>query len=501
VQAAADNASNQLRAMLIMPEMYGAVGDGTADDTVAISAAIAAAGGRTLILAGRYLINPSQTIAIPPAATLRWMPTGELIVPAAAALPAQPGTGNAYLLALGHNVRLESPRIRGTLPATLPARSLGAVIGYFVSAPQIIDPDISGFTGPGIVLSGAPGWLIERGRVSNCGRSLGNPARAQGGVTVGTYEQRPGDPWYGGGTARGLTVTGSGLDGILVDGVDVTIEGGAYNGNGVDITTPNPDTGATGAAGVFAQNTRNLRILNVTVSGNTGNGVDMMAHTGPVNHQPIISGVVADRNGASGIQVDGAYLPRVLDCVCSNNGQGGATQTQRDGITIASSERVTGAIVRGCRLYDDQGAAATQQRGVATRINVSSDIDGLEITDNVIYGNVMEPVGSANNPDNLVTAGQATIARNGTVQALTRGWNGPLINRADVIHVTPTAAIQITSLIPAAPGTRVTVRHIGTDQSITLVDGPLLRVGGTDLTLTPGQSVRLEASGDTWWRA
>lgn len=393
---------------------FGALGNGTADDTAAMLSWIAAAaGGVAFVPPGTYLINPANITYLAPG-TLLWMApgatfklaanaqislTGGLYYIFAASLGSSYGSGDFVTL---DNFTFDGNRLNQT-------KKITAFLFYKVKAPTLNSPYVINCTGEAFVCTDTPNLTIYNPYISQCGRT-GNSGTARPGIAV-VGDVALADPWHPyNQRIIGGYVEYSGLDGIIFNGTDASIYGVTSNYNGVDVPAP------LGAAGIFytsnaaAATIRNITIDSCTCIGNTGHGIDTAPNASPLVGIRIIN-CECSLNNFAGIQADATSYAWIENNRCYDNAQSG-TALLKGGIILSVNFAVDRAYIR--RNVSKNIAGTTQKWGLQLGATAASALTNLIVMDNDFSGNQTGGIGTeyGSQPLQFVTGGYGSFARN-----------------------------------------------------------------------------------------
>ena len=287
---------------------------------------------------------------------------------------------------------------------------------------------ISGNTGTGLVLDDAPGNTVSGNRI---GTDLpGNAARTNGGdgifVGLGSSSTQILDNQISGNTGNGVLISGNNVTGCMIDGNII--------GLNADGTATLPNSTGVGISGGATGNIVGGPSGN-TISGNTGTGIAIAGAAGnTVSGNRIgtdIPGNVARANGGDGISVglgssstqilnnqisgntgNGVFISGndVSDCVITGNVIGlNASGTARLGniqCGILIVDGVTNVTIGGTtpaeRNVISANLAGVKMVGVGTSFNtVEGNYFGTDVTGTIGLGNILDGVvlvdGASNN--------------------------------------------------------------------------------------------------------
>ena len=309
---------------------YGAVGNGVADDTAAIQAAVVAANGRipVAIPAGTYMINAGTGLQLNIAGT-------RLILAPSATLKAITNSLASYVIL---NVTAADCAIVGGIV-------MGDITTHVGSA---------GEWGHGIIINGAAHrCLVERVTVKHCwgdGIYIGNgmPTDVQVVQVIADSNRR-----------QGMSVVGANR---------IRVQGGSYINTGalgavaptagIDIE-PNPSSG---------NNVIEFILEGAVCASNVGPGIQLTRATAQTTRGKV-SGCIASANGQAGILSAGSAGSLAVDVVgCS------AIYNSGDGVQAACP----GLVVNGGRAFANTG------HGVSATTQV--DLQGCTVSFNAKCG-------------------------------------------------------------------------------------------------------------------
>ncbi|WP_317259170.1 glycosyl hydrolase family 28-related protein [Paenibacillus sp. J5C2022] len=339
---------------------YGAIGDGTTDDTDAIQAAIAACsaagGGVVCFPAGTYL---SGTIQVGGNMKLRGVGQDVTL------LKLKPGTNDALMVGtLTENVTISDM----TLDGNASQQTTGSTV-IFWKCKRITIDHIKVVNSHVIALN-MSNVMASRITRSHLKGTIGN--------TVISFSLD--DPQYAEGNnwVMDNLIEDGYLDGIIYNTNRGVISGNIIRNNGL---VPNNTAG-----GVYINNKFGIVISNNLIEGNDGNGIDIIDAT-----EIISEGNWCVNNNSAGIMYASVTNSQIIGNVCKNNGKAPATG-QDDGISILGNSHLV--TITGNRCFDDQ-SVKTQRYGIHA-IDTSHD---LLITSNILKDNWIGPlstVGSSN---------------------------------------------------------------------------------------------------------
>jgi hypothetical protein len=479
---------------------YGALGDGTTDDTANIRTALTASAGKRLIFpAGTYLVDPATTFSISSGTTLEWLPGATVKLKAAAQIAADSYLFTATLGA--DNVTLLNPVYDGN--RTNQTKRIRFLVGFKAKNLKVLGGRFADSTGAAMVISNCANAQVIGNVVERCGRT-GVLATAEQGVSVGC-DVAALDPYE----AYGCVVernrfTACGLDGLICSAPGIRVALNTSNGNGVDKTTVGAagiwlgTSGSNGAHGAFV-------VGNVCYD-NAANGID----AGPANTTlkgVKIMGNFCFLNGTSGIQMDYMQKLEIIANHCYNNYQPSAAgvtlsakDSQRGGIVIASNNAVTGAIIEKNYCWDDQGGK-TQVYGIQIGVTSTSAPSDLVIRDNELTGNLTSAFGSEypSLPASFTTTGYGSFARNNghtpTVTALT---SSKVPFTSDTITVTLASTANVLGLSTGRVGDVVTLVFGNGNATLKATGGTFVLAGAVDFTPATGDRVTVKFDGTNW---
>ena len=346
---------------------YGAAGDGTTDDTVAIAAAIAAcaAGGGGIICfpAGTYLTGTVQV-----GGNMELKGVGQDVT----VLKLKSGVNDALVLGtLTENITVSNM----TLDGNAPQQTTGSTVIFWkckrirIEKVKVVRSHVIALNMSNVMESTITQCHLK-GTIGNTVVSFSNDDAAYA----------DGNNWV--------------VDNLIEDGY---LDGIIYNTNrgliANNIIRNNGLVPGKTAGGIYVNGKFGIVISNNLIEGNDGNGIDI------INATEIISdGNWCSDNNSAGIMYASVTHSQIVGNVCKNNGKAPATG-QDDGISIlGSSSLIT---ITGNRCFDNQ-SVKTQRYGIHS-IDSSNE---LLITSNILKGNLnggLSTVGTANvTANNLV---------------------------------------------------------------------------------------------------
>lgn len=327
---------------------FGAVGDGTTDDTSSIAAAIAAChtggGGMVYFPPGNYLTGPQtlgsnmQVIGAGIGTTVLTLKNGS--------------NGNVLAGVVASNITVSQL----TIDANADNQTSGGGIVFYkckqiwLDRIQVIDSHTIGVSMSEVMDS----------RVSNC-HLKGTKVNAV--LWFGSA-----DPAYEAGNNEvvGCILEEGVLDGIIYNTNRGTITNNVIRNNGLVVNNT--------ASGLYINGKKGTIIANNLFEYNDGNGIDV------INCTEIISeGNWCNDNNSAGIMYSNTTNSVINGNICKNNGKSPATH-QDDGITILGQS--TRNVISNNRCFDDQ-AVKTQKYGIESR----DSSNYLLITGNIVAGN------------------------------------------------------------------------------------------------------------------
>jgi len=339
---------------------YGAVGNGSTDDTSAIAAAIAACvtggGGIVCFPAGTYLTG---TIQVGGNIALRGVGQDVTV------LKLKSGVDDALVLGtLTENISLSDM----TLDGNAQQQTTGSTVIFWkckkirIENVKVVHSHVIALNMSNVMESVIARCHLK-GTIGNTVISFSNDDAAYA----------DGNNWV--------------LDNLIEDGY---LDGIIYNTNrgliANNIIRNNGLVPGNTAGGIYVNGKYGIVISNNIIEGNDGNGIDVIHAT-----EIIAQGNWCANNNSAGIMYAGVTNSQIVGNVCKNNGKAPAT-AQDDGISIlGQSSLIT---ITGNRCFDDQ-AVKTQRYGIES-IDTSNE---LLITSNIVKGNLtggIATVGSTN---------------------------------------------------------------------------------------------------------
>lgn len=381
---------------------FGVVGDGATDDTIAMQAALAAA--------GRLYVPPSMTCLV---GTLSVSSNTCLTIDGTLTLKASTNSNLLSLSGVG-NVVVDGI---GTLDGNKANNGSGTANRAGISVASCTDVTILGVKIQNCVnwpinVTASTNVVLGRVRAANSGNSV---EFAAGSSNCWASEMEisgigdEGFAFYGGVFQCGLfasTVTGSAASGVSVlnDSAqaapckDIVIEGNVIHGNALSGIEVNSGTGGAGAHSGVA-------IVGNRVFGNdtSGQGIPAGIYLGQVSGG-LVSSNSCSRNGSAGSATSGislasgaSYVNVVGNVIC-DEGVGG---TNGVGVTLSGAAHVA---VVGNLIYDDQPT-----KTMAYGINGTAGA-GVRVALNTILGTIGPTSNLAAAPDTIVVQPESSAA-------------------------------------------------------------------------------------------
>lgn len=339
---------------------YGAVGNGSTDDTISIAAAISACatggGGVVCFPAGTYLTGTVQV-----GGNIHLRGVGQDVT----VLKLKSGVNDALVLGTQtENITLSDM----TLDGNAPQQTTGSTVIFWkckcirIENVKVIRSHVIALNMSNVMES-----VISRchlkGTIGNTVVSFSNDDAAYA----------DGNNWV--------------LDNLIEDGY---LDGIIYNTNrgliANNIIRNNGLVPDNTAGGIYVNGKYGIVISNNLVEANDGNGIDIINAT-----EIVADGNWCSGNNSAGIMYASVTNSQIVGNVCKNNGKAPAT-AQDDGISIlGQSSLIT---ITGNRCFDNQ-AVKTQRYGIQS-VDSSNE---LLITSNIVKGNLtggISTVGSAN---------------------------------------------------------------------------------------------------------
>ena len=351
---AAGKANSQLSQIAVSAKSYGALGNGVANDTAAIQAAINSGAGHVLIPDGTYLIQAVSTSGV------NHQPNGGLSLPSNFKLELAPG---AILQAIG-NSSVTSSVIRITEVDNVIVTG-GKIIGEIAT-----HTGSTGEWGFGICLMGASNVTIEDISISACWGDgiILIPGIAD--TTKPCTNIKLKGVTSDANRRQGMSVCHA--DGVYATKCDFTNTDGTAPQNGVDI-----EPEATWYA-------KNIHLYGCNCSGNTGYGIATNGNLGAVSQCSVIACQVSD-NGVCGIQ-----LYKTTNSILSNNIVEGHTNFAGIKLVIVSDTTVAGNVCKSNETGITLVAGAVKNN-ISGNLCSANSLYGIFLnaaTDNVVNNNV-----------------------------------------------------------------------------------------------------------------
>lgn len=367
---------------------FGAIGDGIADDTVALAQAVStitANGGGILYFPKGTYINEG-VLSIPSNTTVQGAGIGVTIIK----IKDSATRTRTFFLGQGTSrVTISDLSIDGN--KTTQVNADYAIIGFKASYCKLENVRITNQNGIGVGWSNCHDMTCKSVEVSYCGdRKAGFWCEYDDNTVpwnTGYHIYENCDSYY------------NDLDGFIINCPNTTVLNCRANNNGQNVGTG----GALGAGGFYNdRDQKNIKLINCEFNNNTEFGIN------GIFLNALISGCEVTGNGLSGINLRiGSKRIKISDCSCRSNGKNPTTSNPTSwGKSGIQYNGVSFVSIIGCGCYDD-ATTPTQKYGIQSMGTTASNFVvamGNNLKYNVTDDSNIGPGHSGHNTANLTFA-------------------------------------------------------------------------------------------------